>query len=409
MSKFDLSNAQSFQAATLGSAAGILQTIALLGRDPTKWDLVEGAYSSNGNTPVLFHIFKSQTQYQAELPKISDRGGRRKAKYKFPYKDGQTTDDLGREPESFDIEVLFHGPKYLQGFTALKAQLDNPKPGTLIHPVRGNIPCVAETYEITHESDQMFALTMRVTFIEHNFTIGTIRSTKDTSVKGFLSSALSALSTVQNAITNVIGVALFANSLKNQITQALTNYQNQFGTTLSNLNSVFNTNSSTDIPGLVPVNNGGNINPDGTLANTNFLVATSPNSLVSSATLTQQAQTALAVKNVTNQVIEIRQQLSSLITLISSGAGGLGALLMYNDILNLKNTAIQMQYALEAGIASSNATIVAYTVPIVMSLREVAFANGLNVDRVTDLNILNPDIDSTNYILPGTIIQVPTS
>lgn len=404
MSRFDLSKAQDFRAVTLGSAAGVLQTLALAGRDPTKWDIVEGAYNS-----VLFHVFQSKTEYQAELPRISDRGGRRKVKYKFPYKDGQTTDDLGREPESFDIEVLFHGPRYMQGFVALKKELDKPTPGTLVHPVRGNINCVPETYEIIHESQSRMALTLRVTFTEHNFTIGDLRDFKDTSVKGALSRALDAFAFIDKAITNVLGVALFARSLKNQVNQGLTDYRNEFGKTLVNLNSIFNQNSSNDIPGLLPVNDGGNRNPDGTLANTNFQIVTSPNDSISSVNLSETTTLAIAVKNVTKQVIALRSQLADIIAQIEAGSNGLGSLEFHDDIVNLKTTGILMQDALEKGIASSQAQVIFYVVPRDMSLREVAFLNGLEVDRVTDLDLLNPDLDSTNLIFKGSTVQVPVS
>lgn len=404
MSRFDLSKAQDFRAATLGSAAGVLQTLALAGRDPSKWDILEGSYNN-----VLFHVFQSKTTYQAEMPKISDRGGRRKVKYKYPYKDGQTTDDLGREAESFDIEVLFHGPRYMEGFTALKKELDKPTPGTLVHPVRGNIKCVYETHEIVHESQSRMALMIRVTFIEHNFTIGDLRDFKDTSVKGALSRALDAFSAIDTAITNVLGVAIFANSLKNQINQDLTDYKNQFGTTLTNLNQIFNKNSSSDIPGLLPVNDGGNRNVNGTLASTNFTVATSPNDVISSITISDTTETALAVNKITKDVVTLRQSLSVIIEEMSDAANGQGALELYDDILALKNTAILMQDALETGVASSQAQVISYTTPRDMSLREVAFLNGLEVDRVVDLDLLNPQLDSINLLFKGTIVQVPVS
>lgn len=404
MSKFDLSKAQDFQAATIGSASGILQTLALAGRDPSKWDLLEGSYNN-----VLFHVFQSKTEYQAELPRISDRGGRRKVKYKFPYKDGQTTDDLGREPESFDVEVLFHGNRYMQGFVALKAQLDKPTPGVLVHPVRGNIKCVPETYEIVHESQSRKALTIKVSFTEHNFTIGDLRDFKDTSVKGALATALGVISTINNVITNVIGSALFVNSLKNQVKQALTDYSNQFGTTLTNLNQIFNKNSSSDIPGLLPVNDGGNRNPDGTLASTNFTIATSPNDVISSVNLSQQTQTALAVGTVTKQVVAIRQQLATIIATIESGANGQGSLEFHDDVVNLKETGILMQDCLEKGIASSQIQVIAFIVPRDMSLREVAFMNSLEPDRVVDLDLLNPNLESINLLRKGTTVQVPIS
>lgn len=403
MSKFDISKISDFQAVTQ-SATSVLQTIALAGRDPSKWDLLEGSYNN-----VLFHVFQSKTTYQAELANVHDHGGRRKAKYKFPYKDGQTTDDLGREPESFDVEILFHGNRYMQGFTALKVQLNKPTPGILVHPVRGNIKCVPETYEITHESQSRKALQIRVQFTEHNFTIGDLRDFKDDSVKGALSAALDAFKSIDNFLTQMTAGKLFLNSLKQQITQAVTAYKQGYSQNLQNINQVFNANSSFDIPGLLPVSQGGSANPDGTLAVTNFQVVTSANDKLSSVPVSTQTQNAIAVKQVTRATIALRTQLEGVIATIEAGADGQGSLEFHDNILDLKNTAILMQDALEKGLASSKSQIVNYVLPRAMSLREVAFVNGLELDRVVDLDLLNPDLDSTNQIDKGLSVLVPVS
>lgn len=402
MSRFDLNDARDFQALTLGSVAGVLQTLSLLGRDPSKWDILEGSY--NG---VLFHVFQSKSAYQAGLSQISDTGGRRKVKYQYPYKDGQTTDDLGRLPESFEIEVLIHGNRYMQGFSALLRELNKPTPGDLVHPVRGKIRCVPENYQVTHSSDSRKAVAMRITFIEHNFTIGDIRDFKDTSVKGALSRALEIFAQVNNIITNITGAVLFAKSLRNQIVQGLTDYRNRFGTTLANMNLTFNNRGSADIPGLLPVNQGGTRNPDGTAASTTFTTVLSPSDKFAQIPISEETGTALAVSKITKDVVQLRIDLETQINLIKNGAQGQGALEFYDDILTLKNTAILMQDALEKGIASSRAQIVDFAVPRLMTLREVCFEIGISVERVVELDLLNPDLESTNFLPRDLIIKVP--
>ena len=402
MSKYDLSDARDFQKLTLGSTAGVLQTLALAGRNPAEWDILEGSY--NG---VLFHVFQSKTGYQAGLSQIQDTGGRRKVKYMFPYKDGQTTDDLGRKPETFDVEVMLHGQRYMKAFKALKAELDKPTPGDLIHPVRGSVRCVPEDYSIIHKYDANQALLLRVTFAEHNFTIGDIRDLKDTSVKGALSRALDAFSTLDRVLTNITGAALFVRSLRVQIGQGITDYKNRFGKTLTSMNSTFNTRGSADIPGLLPVNEGGIRNSDGTLSSNTFPTVTSPSDKFSSAQITEVQSTALAVNQITKDVVSMREDLSDIIDLIMGGANGQGALEFHDDILDLKNTAILLQDVLETGIQSSRAQIVEYVTPREMTLREVAFINGLEVGRVTELDLLNPDLESTNIIVKNTRLKVP--
>src|SRR5579863_562552 len=130
----------------VGGTAGLLGSF--LGRDPSKWDLKEGAY--NG---VRFHVL-TQADYYAALPKISDNGGRRKIKYTFPYRDGQTTDDLGRKPRTYDLDCVIFGDTYKAALNNLITQLEKATPGTLTHPVQGNVPAVVDDYVITHQSDQ---------------------------------------------------------------------------------------------------------------------------------------------------------------------------------------------------------------------------------------------------------------
>lgn len=412
MSRFDLSDAQDFKTLTLGGAGNVLQTLSLIGRDPNKWDLQEASY--NG---VPFHVFQSKTQYQAELSNVQDNGGRRLVKYKYPYKDGQTTDDLGREAETFEMQALIHGPRYMQGFALLKAELDKSTPGDLVHPVRGGtggnfgkIRCKVESYQIVHNYNNRFAMELRLTFTEHNFTIGDIRLQKDNSVKNFLAKALDVLGSIDNAITNILGIALLARSVKNQIVQGITDYKNRFGTSLTKMNTVFNNGSSDDIPGLLPVNEGGLRNPDGTTISNIFPVASSQNDALTNLGInTTQSFLSVTAEQITKEIIKIRQDLDVIIELMKSSINGRGSLFMHDEILTLINSAITLQNTLEAGIASSRAQVIDYLVPREMSIREVAFANGLIIDRVSELYQLNLKIESFNSIAKGDTVRVPLS
>ncbi len=200
--------------------------------------------------------------------------------------------------------------------------------------------------------------------------------------------------------------------MKNQITAALALYNTGYAQLLTNLNSAFNLGSSADIPNLLPVNEGGTRSTDGSLISTQFDTVSSPSDPFQSvpiSELTPEVQTAVAVAQITKDVNTLRNSLSDTIILMEATDNGLGALKLYDSILDLKNSADLMQAVLESGVQSSQAQIINYLTPRVMSLREVAFANGLDVQRVGDLDILNPSLESTNYIAAQTTVMVPVS
>lgn len=402
MSRFDLGNPLDFARLTTGNLNALILDFA--GKDPSEWALLEGSY--NG---ILFHVFQSKSEYQAALPRISGSGGRRKVKYSFPYVDGQTTDDLGRKPQNIECEILIYGQRYMQGYTALQFEFNDPVPGILVHPVLGRMQVAVEDVQETHSSEQRQAVLLKVTFTEHNYSIADLTETNDNSVKGALSLALDAFQRIDQAVVNVEGAINFGRSIKNQIKQALDEYKFRFGTTLSSMNVTFNKGSSADIPSLLPVNKGGTRQTDGAVTDELFLAARSvsdPFNGVPVSDLTPESATAVAVTELTKQVVGLREQLTAIIIQIDDAGG---ALELYDDLLSLRTTAILMQDVLEKGIASSQAQILEYMTPRIMSIREVAFANGIPVNRVQDLDILNPELESVNLIPAGTSMKVSVS
>lgn len=396
MSRFDLNDAGDFARLTLGNVGGVLQDLALAGRSPGEWDILEGSY--NG---VLFHVVKSKSPWQGALSQVQDSGGRRKVKYQFPYRDGQTTDDLGRKPNSFSMDILIYGNRYLQGLKKIIAEFDKPTPGTLIHPIRGSMKVVVEDFEIIHASDKRKAAAIRVTFLEHNFTIGDIREGKDTSVKGALARALDFIATLENAILQVQGVAKFAQTVKNRIAGAIEDFNAGYATTLTNINVNLNSRGATDIPAILPVNNGGLRNEDGTLASETELT------VLASADEDQPVVAAIAAEDLRKQVNSRRAEVAAIIDDILDQ--GEDALELHQTILDLKQAAVNLQEALETGVASSQAQVIDFIVPRTMSLREVAFINGIDVNRVGEIDLLNIELGSTNLVERGTSVRVPIS
>lgn len=402
MGILDLNNNLDFAKLTLSDASTILQDFT--GKNPADWDILEGSY--NG---VLFHVFRSKEVYNGALGSISDSGGRRKVKYRFPYKDGQTTDDLGRKPETFEMDILIFGPKYLSGLSKIMNEMNKSTPGELVHPVRGRIKCVPEDFQFLHSSEKRKAVAIRLVFIEHSFTIGEFKSTNDSTVKGALAKALDAFKSIEAAIVKVQGAVTFSSDVRNHVNQLLNRYNKNYSATLGSINKTFNPAGSVDIPGLLPVNEGGLQKSDGSRVDSVFTTVISPSDPFAQIPLDQVSQataTALVSSQITKNVNSLRDDLNVILGLMETGSA---ALELHDEIVALKKTAILMQDALEKGIASSQTRIVEYTTPRVMSLREVAFANGVLVNRVYELEVLNPSLLSTNYIEAGTSLKVPIS
>lgn len=386
----------------VGGAVGGASTLltSLTGAINQNWDIQEGRY--NG---VLFHIFKSNDDFSAALDNIQDTGGHRKVPIVFPYQDGQSTDDLGRLGEIFDFNILIHGPSYKNQYKKLLKEFNKPNPGTLVHPVRGNITVVAENWIQTHASDKKQAVALRVRFIEHSFSVDYSAIPNSKNVPSALTSAIGFLSSISKALALVQSVEFVAANTKNLVSSILNGYLSGYTSVLTGLNQTFNSSGAPIVPGLNPTVPG----QDPTV----FGVASSPNNAFSGTGQIVNSQSiqltaALASQQAVDQVSQLRTQLESYIEQIEGTESGQGALIFYDTILTLKQSAIAMQDVLELGLQTSSNKIVTYKTPRDMSVREVCFANGLSVDNSYDLEVLNPSLTSLNLIAKGTIVQVPT-
>lgn len=398
MSRFDLSNAADFSRVTqqsLGQVGALID-----GRDPAQWDILEGSY--NG---VVFHVFRSKQEWQGALARVQDSTGRRKVKYQFPYRDGQTTDDMGRKPGSFSMEIVIHGIRYMKGLAALMREFNKPTPGVLIHPVRGQITCAVEDVQMIHSSDQRKAVALSVTFIEHNFTIGDIRELEDNSVRSKLSQALEIFAKIDAGIRRVEQTALFVQAVKNRINELQEIFKRDNAAALTAMNVAFNGAGAASIPTLLPTNLGGNRNADGTTNDTNFVTVRSVSDPFNSVpVVSEETVQALAVLEIRKQIENLRSQAANLINELESNGGSLE---FFDDIMAIRESVVLQQDVFEAGVASSNARILDYTVPRIMSIREAAFANGIDIERVYEIELLNPELGSVNMIAPGTILKLP--
>lgn len=408
MSGFDL-NTSSGLNSFVGGLGGVSSLLtSLTGAIGSSWDIQEGSYGHKGKQ-VLFHVFKTAANFDAGVDNIQDTGGHRKIPIIFPYQDGQSTDDLGREGEIFDFNILIHGPQYKAQYQKIIKEFDDPTPGDLIHPVRGKITVAAQSWIVTHASDKKQAVAMRVRFIEHSFSVdySTIPVAKN--VPSALTAAIGLLSTISNAIAFVQSVEFIAANTTSLVSGLIAGFLGGYTASLTQLNQTFNSASGAPvIPGLAPTIAG----QDPSV----FSVATSPNNAFSGTATVNQSQTqqsqqltaALASQQAVDNVAALRTSLESSIMQIEATEGGQGALIFYDTILSLKQAAIALQSVLELGLQTSSNLIVTYMTPRDMSVREICFANDLTPDSSYDLEVLNPALLSLNLVPRGTIVQVPT-
>ncbi len=378
MGTIDLSTATGFAQATNSFGSSIVSLFT--GSGPSAWVLDEGAFQSSLNPAnnVIFHVFRTQAGYNGALEQISDKGGRRKAKFEFPFLDGMLTSDMGRRAETFDLNILLYGGSYFQAFTQLMNILNEPTPGTLTHPVRGKIICVMEDYEILHEEKSRNAIAVKLVLQESVLNQKVFKSRQNNSAPSKLSGLTSTFTNISNAIARVQGAIGFAQTLKNTIIQGYQALQVAYGALAAQMNATFNPGGN--IPGLLPTQVGGLQDSTGAIVTNSTTTALSP--------------------------ADPFANLPANIELVADANNGQGSLSFFDDIINLRKAANDLQTAFQAGQQSSQVKLVQYTTPRLMSIREIAFANGLSPDDGVQVAYLNPELESLNYIAKGTQITV---
>jgi hypothetical protein len=81
----------------------------------------------------------------------------------------------------------------------------------------------------------------------------------------------------------------------------------------------------------------------------------------------------------------------------------------FNAVFNYRQMAVMVQNLTETCISSSTSRVVPYVPRVAMSLRAIAFANGLAADRQNDISELNPFLASINRVEAGTVVLVPVA
>lgn len=435
----------------LATGSSVATIAALFGKNPEEWDILEASYNF-----VPFLVLTSKVDWGGALSSIRDSGGRRLAKFQFPYKDGQTTDDLGRSPESFDCDIVLFGDSYLNGMSKLFKELQSPEPGTLVHPIRGVVTCKMQNFEMIHSHDHRKAVQIKITFVEHNFDLASYGSVSfKKNFKNLLSDVMAVFNAIQGLKNKIQGAINLYNSIKTVLNDNIDAYNAAFTQTTININKVFNKGSTSDFPSLLPANQGGVLDSSGNILGTTQTSTTSNDDPFKNIPVQQiQAQIAAnqallatqqyentgllegitdantsfqALANVSlalgsliaeNQINSCRDLATTLIknlakvkynsSQFSTDDDSDGSIFFANEILDMKRSCILLQNAYEAGKRQTKIGVKKYIVPNNMSIRMIAFLNHIDANDCYEIDLLNPELETTNLVLKGTEVLVPT-
>jgi prophage DNA circulation protein len=385
----------------------------------SEWNLLPGKFQpADGSPEVSFFVEdgkKESRDKRTGLEQATDSGGRRLAIYEYPYRDGQDVDDLGRRGEKWTFNITFFGSNYQELFRQFVNVIVRSKArGTLTHPIRGQIKARFSEYEFIHRHDQFNSVTIRATFIEDNTDALKAENTVSSSSNSALRSALKLLNDAQGTI----GAAIFAVGalllLPNAVLASLKARLDSISGALSRLLGKTAATFSTDaqLQGLAASTSGvsggsGGVTTTGETLPPVFQVGFSEQDLetIESQVDSFTNQNQITAQQLVYQMNQVRTQIASAIAEIEQLMGTEG----FEIVFTYRQLAVQFQAAIEAAIASAQAKVKLYTVPFDMSLRQVAFANGLDPDRQNDIIQLNPNVESANLVPRGSRLVVPAT
>jgi len=297
---------------------------------------------------------------------------------------------------------------------------------TLTHPtlsaIRGNLKVRFKDYEVVHRYDEWNAVTIKATFIEDQ--TGAIKtqeigSNPDSALRSALQTIVSAQASISQDISNVTALLLLPTAIKSAMSQRLSTITGQISRLLGQLAVTFSTNAQIQSlaaqaaqagVAMLNVNSGTVQNAgSGTLSTLPPVYQVGFDTTTQSALASQVANFSSANQITQSQAVyfanSARAAISAAIAEVNTNFGNYG----YDAVVNYRSMAIAIQQSVEASIASSQTQVVLYTVPISMSLRAIAFANGLTPDRQNDIEALNPTLGSVNLVPQGTVVTVPAA
>lgn len=104
---------------------------------------------------------------QFEVTATNDDIERSVATHEYPYVDGASTEDMGRNGRRISITAVFYGDDYEIQLQQLMAALDEPGAGELVHPVFGSMQAQFVRTSIPHQAEQPDQTRLTLEFIQN--------------------------------------------------------------------------------------------------------------------------------------------------------------------------------------------------------------------------------------------------
>ncbi|MDD9911661.1 MAG: DNA circularization N-terminal domain-containing protein [Alphaproteobacteria bacterium] len=89
-----------------------------------------------------------------EIDSATLEGGRRLVEHEFPFQDKPEYEDLGRKAKPIVIEGLVIGDDYFPKRDALEKALEQKGSGQLVHPYRGTLQVVVDSYRLSETTNE---------------------------------------------------------------------------------------------------------------------------------------------------------------------------------------------------------------------------------------------------------------
>lgn len=384
-----------------------------------QWNLSEGVFTINGKSIKFFYNKDPSPTQRTGLEQITDTGSRRLAIYKYPYRDGQRVADLGRDGETFTFNIKFYGNNYQQLLYNFLGIVNQSGIGTLTHPVRSGqkgIPARFKDWEFVHQYGEWNAVTIKAVFIEDNTdalaSANVPAVSQDSALRSVLQSLVSSQAFIQQTLFSAGALLLLPASIISAMQLRSASISDQLSSLLGKLTATFSSDAQLKSLAAQASTSGG--------------VAILTSGITSEAELppvyqvgfdsATQVAVGAQLANFTsgNQITpqqavfaanQVRMAISAAIAEVDLNLGNDG----YAINIQYRSLAVEVQQAVEASIATAQSLVTVYTVPYAMSLRTVAYLNGLTPDDQNALEALNPYLASVNYIARGTVLTVPAA
>lgn len=93
-------------------------------------------------------------------------GGRRIVNNEYPLREENSTEDMGRKARTHRIQGFVLGVDYFSDRDALEDALDGEGPATLVHPYKGNLTVVCESFAVHESIDEGRLARFEMSFVE---------------------------------------------------------------------------------------------------------------------------------------------------------------------------------------------------------------------------------------------------